>query len=178
MPDAFDRLAPKLLSVEGGYSNRAEDRGGPTMWGITEATARRYGYSGDMRSLPRERALQIYRARYWEEPNFNWVSTVSDGVAAELFDTGVNCGQATAAMMLQRALNVLYDAAPIRVDGDVGPATIGRLKAYLKARPSDGESILLVSLNCLQGERYIHIAETDPSQRKNINGWLKQRVSI
>lgn len=34
-------------------------RGGPTNWGITQATARAHGYTYDMRNLTREQALAI-----------------------------------------------------------------------------------------------------------------------
>lgn len=38
-----------ILSLEGGYVNNPADRGGATNWGITEATARAFGYKGDTR---------------------------------------------------------------------------------------------------------------------------------
>lgn len=178
MGDLFARLIDPLIGREGGYSNHPADRGGPTRWGIPEATARRYGYQGDMRDLPREEAVRIYKTRHWTDPGFNWVAASSEKVAEELLDTGVNMGPAVAAMMLQRALNVLYSGPPITTDGDIGPATLDRLRVYLASRPRDGESILLKALNVLQGERYISLAEGKPSQKAFINGWLAQRVSL
>lgn len=178
MSDVFDRFIDPLIGREGGYSDHPADRGGPTRWGITQTTARRYGYTGAMSALPREEAVRIYRERYWREPGFNWVATRSEKVAEELLDTGVNMGPAVAVLLLQRALNVLYAGDPIKADGDIGPATLGRLRAYLDARPNDGEGILLKALNVLQGERYIHLAEANPSQRAFINGWLRTRVAL
>ena len=64
-PDPFALFLDAQIDLEGGYSDPAvtgrPDRGGITNWGITEATARRCGYAGDMRDLARERALAIYR---------------------------------------------------------------------------------------------------------------------
>lgn len=40
------------------------DRGGPTRWGLTEAVARRNGYDGPMRALPRSVAADLYRRLY------------------------------------------------------------------------------------------------------------------
>ena len=176
MPDAFDRLAPHVLSVEGGYSDHPADRGGPTNHGITQATARRYGYAGDMRALTRDQALAIYRARYWSEPGFARLAVFAEPIAGELFDTGVNMGPATAVQLLQRALNVLAEGEPLKMDGDLGPITQARLRAYLAARRADGVEIVLKALNALQGERYIAIAERDPKQRAFLNGWLRARV--
>lgn len=48
-----------ILSIEGGYSNNPDDRGGETNWGITKATARANGYQGEMKALSREEAYAI-----------------------------------------------------------------------------------------------------------------------
>ena len=39
----FKVYAPKLLQLEGGYSNHTEDKGSHTMMGVTLATYRAYG---------------------------------------------------------------------------------------------------------------------------------------
>jgi lysozyme family protein len=61
---------------------------------------------------------------------------LSDAIAEELVDTGVNMGPAIAATMLQRSLNALNGQGKyypdVVVDADVGPATIAALKAYLE----------------------------------------------
>ena len=52
-------------------------------------------------------------------------------IAAEVMDTGVNCGPDPAARMLQRLLNASNDSgrlwADLKVDGKCGPATSGAL---------------------------------------------------
>jgi lysozyme family protein len=35
------------------------DIGGPTRWGITQAVARRHGYTGEMHALPRHMAVAM-----------------------------------------------------------------------------------------------------------------------
>lgn len=57
---AFEKAFNHTVGVEGGYSDHPSDRGGKTMFGITEAVARSYGYSGDMRSMPISTAKDIY----------------------------------------------------------------------------------------------------------------------
>ena len=85
----IDQLIDEVIGREGGYSNHPADRGGATRWGVTEAVARAHGYRGDMRSFPREDAVEIYRRLYWIKPGFDQVATRAPKVAAELFDTGV-----------------------------------------------------------------------------------------
>ena len=99
-----DQLVDALIDREGGYVDNPADKGGPTCFGITEAVARAHGYAGAMRQLPRDEAAAIYRRIYWQRPRFDQIAARCPGVAAELFDTGVNMGPAVAVTFLQRAL--------------------------------------------------------------------------
>ncbi|MGS6271964.1 glycoside hydrolase family 108 protein, partial [Enterobacter hormaechei] len=85
-----DDIFNTILGKEGGYVDHPNDKGGPTNWGITQATARAHGYTGDMRNLTREQALAILESDYWYGPRFDQVAEVSPSIAAELCDTGVN----------------------------------------------------------------------------------------
>jgi lysozyme family protein len=96
-----------LIQREGGYTNNPDDKGGETNFGITAAVARAFGYTGPMGSMTQQVARDIYAQRYWHQPRFDDVDMVSELVAEELLDTGVNMGTATAGKFLQRALNVL-----------------------------------------------------------------------
>lgn len=178
--DVFDRVIVPIIDREGGYVDHPADRGGPTNWGITEATARRHGYRGDMKDLPREVALHIYAVEYWDGPNFDGVAKLSVPIAAELADTGINMGVFVAAGFLQRALNLfnnrgrLYE--DLRADGRIGPKTLQALGMYLKRRGVDAEAVMVAALNCFQGERYAAIAENDVSQEDFAYGWFRTRV--
>lgn len=182
MSDPFDRLIDGVIGREGGYVNNPDDRGGETIWGITAATARRFGFNGPMRTMPRAEAVRIYRTRYWDGPGFAAVAALSVPVAEELFDTGVNMGPAVAGTMLQRSLNALNrqgaDYADLKADGDVGPATVKATAAYLKVRGPEGERVLLKALNVLQGEHYIALAEGRAANESFVYGWLRTRVGL
>ena len=181
MTDPFDKLIAQVLGHEGGYVNHADDRGGETNWGITVATARRYGWQGSMRTMIREQAVDIYRARYWVGPGFDRIAALSPAVAAELFDTGVNMGPSVAVVMLQRALNALnlrgVTYPDVKADGDAGPATRDALTRYLRKRGKEGEAVLVKALNALQGEHYISLAEGRPANESFVYGWLRTRVA-
>lgn len=182
MPDLFDTLIDPLIEREGGYSNRLGDRGGPTCWGITIKTARENGYTGPMPDLPRERAKAIYKGCYWIRPGLHLIAPLSRRITEELFDTGVNMGVGTAAIILQRCLNVLNregrDYDDLKVDGGIGKATAEALKGYLTVRGVEGETVLLRAMNCLQGAHYITLAESAFDQEQNAYGWLSARVEI
>lgn len=176
----IDELIVELIAREGDYSDHPADRGGPTRFGITEQVARANGYTGDMKTFPRDRAVAIYRATYWTRPAFDQVASVSALVAAELFDTGVNMGVAVAAGFLQRALNVLNrggtDYPDLKVDGQIGPVTIYALRQYVAKRGAPGEVVLVKALDALQGERYISLAEGRPANEAFVYGWLSERL--
>jgi lysozyme family protein len=176
----IDTLIDAVIGREGGYVNHPADRGGPTRWGITERVARTHGYAGDMRGLPRERAVAIYRRLYWLQPGYDRIATRAPAVAAELFDTGVNMGSATATALLQRALNALNrgasDYPDIALDGAVGPRTLAALDGFLKHRGRAGERVLLKAIDALQGERYVRLTETRPANEAFLYGWLANRI--
>lgn len=168
----LDDIVNTTVKAEGGYVNDPSDKGGETNYGITLATARANGYTGAMRDLPLQTAKDIYLNEYLIKPGF---STFPSSVAAELFDTGVNMGPATATKFLQRAINALQGSS-LTVDGKMGPATRGAVVTYLNSR-TNAQDILVKALNCLQGVRYIELVEANATQRRFINGWFS-RVEI
>lgn len=102
----FTRALEIVLRQEGGYTDDAHDPGGRTRYGITEAVARRHGYTGAMHELPMDLAGEIYRSDYWD-------ACRCDGMPWPLslyvFDAAVNQGTNAAIHMLQRALDTVQD---------------------------------------------------------------------
>lgn len=77
----------KLVGLnEGGYT---VDNGGPTNFGITQATARKWGYEGDMKNLPPSTAQEIAYSEYWLPYLCDNMPTP---VAFQVFDTAYNGG--------------------------------------------------------------------------------------
>lgn len=175
---SIESLLESLLVREGGYANHPDDRGGETCWGITAAVARGHGYDGPMRDLPRDVARRIYRLRYWTLPKLDLVAALAPAVAAEMFDTGVNMGPGVAVRFLQRALNAMNrqqrDWSDVTVDGAVGPATLHALERFLAVRKD--ADVLTRALDCLQGARYIALAEARPANESFVYGWLSART--
>lgn len=175
----IEQMIADLIKVEGGYSDHPADKGGPTMYGVTQAVARANGYTGLMREMPMSVATSIYRKKYFTAPGFESVYLLSPLIAEEMFDTGVNMGVTIPGPWLQRLLNVFNDAkTDLAVDGAIGPATITALRLFLNKRGSDGETVMVRGLNCLQGTRYVELAENREQNRAFIYGWLKNRVDL
>jgi typhoid toxin secretion A len=168
-----------IIAIEGGYVNDSDDSGGETNYGITVSVARENGYTGEMEDLPIELAFDIYSRKYWDEVRGDDLVKLSEAIAAEVVDTGINMSTARAAEFLQRSLNVLNCSgdlySDIKVDGDIGMKTISALESYLKSR---SENALLTALNCLQGAFYIELAERREKDEKFVYGWLMQRIVL
>lgn len=182
MSDVFDRAVAHTVGIERGFSHHPADSGGATRFGITERLARAFGYVGDMRDLPIQLAVEIYRKNFWELLNLDAVAVLSAPVAMELFDTAVNTKQGFASASLQRCLNIFNreqaDYADIDVDGLIGADTLASLSAFLKGRGTDGQAVLVEALNSLQGAYYIELAEQRPKDEAFTFGWFAQRVLL
>lgn len=165
------------LKHEGGFVDDPVDRGGATKWGITEGTARIAGYSGPMRDLPRDKALDIYRRRYWasRKLNLDVVAAWHVAAATELFDTAVNMGVNTAARFLQNALNALNRNEElyldIKVDGWAGKDTMKCLHYLIF--PYD-KATLVKMLNVQQGAKYMKLMRKNSEQERFARGWFNR----
>ena len=178
----IDRIIDDIIRAEGGYSDHASDTGGKTCWGITEAVARANGYHGNMRDLPKQFAREIYSRLYVTKPNFTAILALSEPVAAELVDTGVNMGTATAGKFLQQCLNAFNGQGKhwpdLVVDGGIGKKSVDAFRAYLQHRGNDAVPVMLKALNCLQGARYIALTESRPANEDFVFGWISHRVKL
>lgn len=176
------KIIDDLIAREGGYTDHPADRGGPTCWGITEATARSAGFQGQMRELPRSLAEAIYMRNYVERPGFDKVLAISALIGEELVDTGVNMGANLPGPWLQRILNALNQEArtfpDLVVDGVLGASTLSALRSVLAKRGDAGELVIARALNCLQGARYLEITEKRPANEAFFFGWLLNRVVV
>ncbi|WP_242095478.1 glycosyl hydrolase 108 family protein [Sphingomonas sp. CROZ-RG-20F-R02-07] len=178
----IDGLIDAVIGREGSYSNNPADKGGATMWGVTEQVARAYGYQGDMRVLPRATAAAIYRRRYWSDVGFDQVALRYPDIAAELFDIGVNMGTAIGATFLQRVLNVFNlggaQYADVTADGRLGAVTYLALDAFRQRRSDEGGARVLEAIRSLRGARYIEISEARPANEAFTYGWFGRMVAM
>jgi len=115
----FEQAFEKLIGHEGKYSNNPADPGGETMYGVTKATARAHGYSGNMIDLPLSAAKLIYKSSYWDTVR---ADDLPDAVRFDVFDASVNSGPRQAIKFLQRA-------AGVADDGIIGGQTLAAIRS-------------------------------------------------
>lgn len=163
----FDFAVARTLTDEGVWSDTTGDRGGKTMYGITESLAAQYGR--DVRALTKDEAITIYRREFWEKLGLGEVR--SKWVAGEVFDTAVNMGAAQAVLCAQRACNLLLpNESPLVVDGVMGYKT----KAALNALSTKYHRQLLAALNGYQFVAYLDVYRAHPGDSKFIVGWMRR----
>lgn len=103
---SFKQIFDRLIGNEGGYVDDPRDPGGETNWGVTKRTAQANGYTGNMKTMTRQQAYEIYYRAFWLRYN---CEQMPDAVAYQFFDAAVNHGFGNASRMLQRAVGVLDD---------------------------------------------------------------------
>ena len=185
----FRRIQKSLRLVEGNYANDPHDRGGETYAGIARNFHPRWpgwriideAKKVAGRSLAKlnkllnqneelqEMVVLFYKDFFWDPWQGDKVAGISERIAEEIFDTGVNMGITTGVKYLQTALNCLdrNTKSDLVVDGVLGPATLGRLTNY------HGEANLIYKmLNVLQGAKYMSIMKASPTQEKYARGWF------
>lgn len=126
------QIASEIVDREGGYVNDPNDPGGATNYGVTIHTMRRLGLDldgdgdvdeGDVRALPRERAVEIFIRHYYYAPH---IDRLPDAMQPTVFDMQVNAGS-NAVRILQRLLRDM--GLEIAVDGVIGPQTVAAATA-------------------------------------------------
>lgn len=118
MNDTFKIALQRVLKHEGGYVNDPRDTGGETNYGITKSTARTYGYTGSMKTIPMDVVERIYKAMYWDAMSCD---SFHPAIAFQLFDAAVNHGLLNARKILQRAVAV-------KADGVIGPVSLAAIR--------------------------------------------------
>lgn len=103
---SFQQIFDRLIGHEGGYVNDSRDPGGETNWGVTKRTAQANGYTGDMKTMTRQQAYEIYHRAFWVRYQCD---QMPPAIAYQFFDAAVNHGFGNASRMLQRAVGVLDD---------------------------------------------------------------------
>lgn len=174
---AVAAIIAAVFVLEGGYVNNPKDPGGATNHGVTEAVARKHGYEGHMRQLPKEFAEKIYFEDYVAKPNFHLVIEASPAIGQKLVDAGVNIGPTKPSRWFQISLNALnrggVDYPTISVDGKVGLGTVEAYRSLERVRGRVKACELVIKLlDVQQGQHYLSLTHLNTFTV----GWIDHRI--
>jgi lysozyme family protein len=148
------------------YTDHAADRGGPTKWGITQATLASYRKIQvtpfDVAALTETDARAIYTELFIRRPHFDQIN--DERLRALVIDCGVNHGTGTAAKWLQTVTGV-HD------DGVLGPVTLEAVNAL----PA---TVLHRRILGLRIKFYGRIITNDPKQAVFAAGWMARAAEF
>lgn len=164
-----------VIALEGGYVNHPNDPGGATRWGITERVARSCGYTGDMRTLPKQVAVDCYGRNYIERPGFLPLVRIDRVVAEEVIDTGVNMGPARPTRFFRRAVNEVCNTS-LPIVASMDSITV---KAWSDCRANLGPRscvAMLDSLDRQQRAEYDRLVRINPRLKVFYKGWVNHRI--
>ena len=175
-------IQPSLKIVFGNEGGLTCDPGDPGNWstgrvGYGKQGCTKYGIATntypniDIRNLTIAQAGKIYERDYWNPNKLGKLE--SQGVATEIFDTGVNCGVKFAGMVFQKVCNHLNGKGKdYPVDGIVTDEQINFANKYTRTRANRVKFYKL--LNGYQLDRYLSIVDKNPSMEKYLNSWLSR----
>jgi lysozyme family protein len=166
MQENFANSLREVTQYEGtAFSNRPDDRGGPTRYGVVQATydtyRRAWGQptqSVEYISWPEVSA--IYKDGFWDACRCD---DLPAGVDFAVFQAAVNIGTGTAARLLQGVLGVTQD-------GSIGSGTLGAVQGW------KAQDLSQAFLSAVQ-DYYTRIAANhpnDPQYQDNVRGWLNR----
>jgi len=180
----FESALRTVLAHEGGYTNDANDPGGPTNFGVSLRFALTVGDADgdgrpdldldrdgdvdadDIRRMTREEAARVYRSQWWDRYGYGRLTLP---IATKVFDLAVNAGSVQAHKILQRAVRAV--GGPILVDdGVLGPKTL----AAVGDAPAN---YVLVAARSEAAGFYRGLVQVKPSLSKFLVGWLNRAYS-
>lgn len=182
----FQKIHAFVRKWEGGLSDDVDDAGGVTKYGVSLAFLsdlfkRKPQMLSTMgiRPLPpsrtsivnltEEQGEKLFKSEFWDSLRLDHKPA---GAQWFLYDTGVNCGVGRAVRFVQHAINVqaretLHRGDVLKEDGAFGPLTDKAIDEW------SGSALWTLCIT-LRKEFYRNLAESKPTQKKFLKGWLNR----
>ena len=170
---SIDTLIDNVIAREGGYVDHPLDAGGPTKYGITQATLSAWSgrsmSAADIQNMSEATARAIYKSQYFTQPGFDAIS--DEALQEMMFDYAVNSGPRAAVSALQMALRQmkLYTG---EIDGVIGPLCRQALRAVVNW----GE--LYYRVKCERFEAYLRYIGRRNDQAVFATGWANRMDTL
>lgn len=147
-----------IALIEGGYVNHPDDPGGATKYGLAQAAHPDF----NINALTWAEAAAIYEREYWYPSHCD---RLPRDTAVAVFDGVVNHGRAATGGW--NAVRFLQQAVGVRVDGIIGPVTLGAV------RSSDERALVLRYLG-YRAVYYRELVAADSALITFFRGWLNR----
>lgn len=161
----YERALRWTLNWEGGFSNHPADKGGATMWGITQRTYDAYRASMGLAKMPVQNMAfsdcQAIYLKYWNESS---AGAFAYPLALAVFDTAVNFGIGRAKMFLFEA----FHGARL-----IGGSLKG-LAREIGALPATEQAKLAAKIADIRIAYRHKRVKNDPTQAVFLRGWLRR----
>ncbi len=162
-----------VLENEGGF---ALDHAGPTNFGVTIpplALHRKVSQESitedDIRNLPVEEAIEIYKTQYWDTLNLDRI--FDQRIATCIFDTGVNRGISVGAKYAQKTANSILHLE-LDLDGKIGDKSLNGINGCTR-------SFFIRNYEGLVWAAYSAIVERDPVKYgRHLKGWQRRAEKL
>lgn len=161
----MSKVIDDLIRREGDtYTNRPNDRGGPTKYGITQKTLSAYRgrqvTPEEVAALEEEEARTIYNLEYVKRPKFD---LLPQALSELMIDSGVQHGQSRATRWLQAAAGL----PAAQRDGVIGSVTLAAVSRV-------GENAAYRRVLASRCKFYGLIITLDHTQAENAAGWANR----
>ena len=164
----IDSMIAELIKREGGFTDKAADRGGPTNMGITLATlAESRGQAvtvDEVRALSEKEAAKIYRQRFYADPR---IDSLPEALQPAVLDAGVMSGPKAAIEWLQRVASVF--GREVAVDGVLGSYTVSAVNRAIQIH---GLHFVIAAFTAARVRFYRELVEREPAQAVFLAGWI------
>ena len=163
-----EALIAETIRREGtAYTNDPADPGGPTKFGVTQATLA--GFRGrpvtaaDVAALERDEAERVYRKVYYEDTGVAGWPAAAQALG---FDLYVQHRPKTVGRLVQQVL--VTAGWPLMVDGKIGPKTI----AAMAEAAAEMGALFCDAICDERAAYYLYLIDRDGKLAKFRDGWL------
>ena len=166
----LDDALEYLLEEEGGWSNHPSDRGGATMYGVTQAVYDDYRVrlkkqtKQSVKKITKEEARQLYDVLYWRAAGCDRLPWP---ISYLVFDAAVNSG-------VSRGVRWMQSGLKIKQDGRVGPQTI----AAAQKAVDEGDSQAILAVVDARVEFLARLVQRSASQVEFLLGWWRRTLRV
>lgn len=165
----LDRALDLLLAHEGGWSNHVADRGGATMYGVTQAAYDNWRRKGGVATQPvrmitKGECRRLYDECYWTEAGCDKLPWPLSYI---VFDAAVNSGPSRSIKWLQQGLGV--DA-----DGIIGKRTIAAAQKVV----ADGDAGKILAIVRSRADFIADVVKANKTQAVFLKGWSRRILDV